>query len=96
MPLHAQKALLKNNRYYAVVDGHSNIAVIKHRYHANLYLNGESWLYKRALADIPNYLCIISWLYILKLCVTIYRRIIISYDYPSIQRCGKLADSNRR
>jgi len=50
-----KKALSKNNRYYAVVDRHSNIAVIKARYHANLY--GEPRLHKRALADIPSYLC---------------------------------------
>jgi len=52
-----KKALPKNNRYYAVVDKHSNIRVIKHRCYANLYLNGEPWLDKRALPDIPSYFC---------------------------------------
>jgi len=74
-----KKVLWRNNRYYVFVDSHSNIAVIKLRYHANLYLNGEPWLHKRALPLVPCYSCTNcnqSVIYILKLCVTIYWRII--------------------
>jgi len=72
-----KKALSKNNRYYAIVDRYSNITVIKHCYHENLYLNGP-WLHERVYQMYQAIFVhiIISQIYILKFCVTIYRRII--------------------
>jgi len=56
--------LSKNNRYRAIADYYLNITVTKHRYRANLFLNGEPWLHKRALPDVPSHHFVIRVSYI--------------------------------